>query len=85
MSPSQLGLGMIEEDKEVTTTRLTPFSFATFGTFIVPLIVRPRSSLFQEKKRERCTIFYVIKQLKNQSMPQRQVIATTLFVFVFDI
>lgn len=29
--------------------------------------------------------FYVIKQLKNQSTPQRQVIATTLFVFVFDI
>lgn len=52
MSPSQLGLGMIEEDKDVTMTRLTPFSFATFITFIVPLIVRPRSSLFQEKKRE---------------------------------
>ena len=78
---------MIEEDKGFTTTHLTPFSFPAFSTFIVPLIVKSRSSLFQEKKRERDAqfFFYVIKQLKNQSMPERHVIATTLSVFVFDI
>ena len=59
MSPSQLGLGMIEEDKEVTTTRLTPFSFATFSTFIVPLTVRSRCSMFQEQKRERDAQFFL--------------------------
>jgi hypothetical protein len=53
MSPSQLGLGLIEEDKDITTTPLTPFSFAAFSTFIIPLIVRSRSSLLREKKRER--------------------------------
>jgi len=59
MSPSQLGPGMIEEDKDITTTPLTPFSFATFSTFIVPLIVRSRSSLLQGKKRERDAHFFL--------------------------
>jgi hypothetical protein len=39
-----------------------------------------------KKKRERdAQFFYVIKQLKNQSTPERQDFATTLFVFVFHI
>ena len=70
---------MIEEIEDVTTTRLAPFSFAAVSTFIVPLIAGSKSSFFQGGKRERNgQKFHVIKQLKNQSKPERQVIATTL-------
>jgi hypothetical protein len=57
---------------------MVTFTSGGRGSFIL--------SIYKEKReKEMHNFFYVIKQLKNQSTPQRQVIATTLFVFVFDI
>lgn len=42
-SGGQLGLGVIEEIDDVTTTRLTPASFAAVSTLIVPLMAGSRS------------------------------------------
>lgn len=44
-SAGHLGLGVIADMDDVTTTRLTPFSLAAVSTFRVPLIAGSRSSL----------------------------------------
>lgn len=44
-SAGQLGLGTIADIEEVTTTRLTPASFAALSTLIVPLTAGSNSSL----------------------------------------
>lgn len=46
LSAGQLGLGIIADVDEVTTTRRTPSSLAAVSTLIVPLIAGSNSSFF---------------------------------------
>ncbi|RDX62605.1 hypothetical protein CR513_59048, partial [Mucuna pruriens] len=46
----QLGLGVMAEMEDVTTTRRTPASFAAASTFSVPLIAGSRSSFCVKTK-----------------------------------
>jgi len=48
-SEGQLGLGIMAEIEEVTTTRFTPTSFAAVSTFNVPLIAGSKSSFYKIK------------------------------------
>ena len=52
-SAGQLGLGMMAEIDDVTTTRPTPLAFAASNTFVVPLIAGSRSTLYGKKKKKR--------------------------------
>lgn len=56
-SDGHLGLGVIAEIEDVTTTRFTPASFAAVKTLIVPLIAGSRSSFYEHLKRKKIDFF----------------------------